>query len=80
MTTGKEPTWADIPSDGELLIARAVLSRLHRAIPVTDSEVWGGLVEAKRMLTVSVHYLANHRGHTRHYLRLWHEMLKQDDR
>ena len=76
-----EPKWDQIPTDEEILLARSVLTRMHRAIGVERGEpsaIWGGLVEAKRMLTVSVHYLSAFPGHTRHYRKLWNQMLDQD--
>lgn len=77
-----EPRWDAIPTDEEILLARSVLVRMARAIHPSDETfaVWGGLVEARRVLTASVHYLASHRGHTRHFLRLWNQMLRQDNR
>lgn len=74
-----EPKWDQIPTDEEILLARSVLKRMSRAIdPYAAPDVWGGLVEARRTLTVSVSYLSDHWGHVRHYRRLWNQMLKQD--
>jgi hypothetical protein len=73
------PQWDKIPTDEEILLARSVLARMHRhAIPFEEETLWGGLVEAKRMLTISIHYLSGFPGHHRHYRKLWNQMLEQD--
>lgn len=73
-----DPRWDQIPTDEEILLARSVLVRMSRAISVEEQFLWGGLVEARRILTVSIHYLSGFPGHTRHYQRLWNQMLDQD--
>lgn len=80
--SSKEPDWDKIPTDEEIMLARSVLMRMSRALPFSDpdyAEVWGGLVEARRMLTVSVSLLSSFRGHYRHYNHLWLMMLAQDN-
>ncbi len=78
-----EPDWDKVPTDEEILLARSVLKRMAWVVPFAEDEgrnpgVWSGLVEARRMLTVSVSYLSGFPGHKRHYHSLWLKMLEQD--
>jgi hypothetical protein len=75
-----EPNWDLVPTDEEILLARSVLRRMSHVVGESDEYVWDGLVEARRMLTVSVDHLSSYDGHYRKYHGLWLKMLKQDDR
>jgi len=79
-----EPDWESMPTDAELIMARETLKKLARAIMYVQfaeqrhgekQDLWGGLVEARRQLTVTMHYLAYR--HLR-YLDLWEKMLEMD--
>ena len=82
MTETDPIRWADIPSDEELFAARDVVTRLVSALyPVIELEshswpVWDGLVEAKRMLAVTVSYLSSVEEGDR-YAQLWERMLEE---
>jgi len=76
------PRWDRMPSDRELLAARRTLKRLTYSLyPVstgTESEmdVWGGLVEGCRLLTVAVSWLRD--WDEARFGPLWEKMLAQD--
>ena len=72
-----EPDQSKMPTNKELLAARLTLKRLSSAIYFNtfDPDVWGGVVEARRMLTIAIDYLA---GFDKKYRLLWKQMLEQD--
>ena len=76
------PSWDEMPSDAELLAARRTLQRLSSALlPIsvgvdTNFDVWGGLVEARRILTVAVSWLRE--WDDARFGLLWEKMLEQD--
>ena len=79
---GPAPRWDEMPSDQELLAARRTLMRFSSALfPVgvlsePASDVWGGIVEARRILTVAVSWLRE--WDDARFGLLWEKMLEQD--
>jgi len=79
---GPAPRWDEVPSDEELLAARRTLQRLSSALfPISvgadaNFDVWGGFVEARRMLTVAVSWLRD--WDDARFGPLWEKMLEQD--
>lgn len=73
----------DVPSPDELIEARRIIRRLHRAVgtgqvrDMAGMDMWDGLVEGGRAIAVTTAYLA-HKVDTR-YGDAWERMMESDD-